>query len=83
VSTAGDCGLAVIAELEDKQDSLVDGVYHLYDYKKGEYIFKDCEYCYMREFNGEVYITAVYKDRIEIYDSDLNLLIETENLCER
>ncbi len=83
VSTAGDCGLAVIAELEDKFESIVDGVYHLYDYKKGEYIFKDCEYCYMREFNGEVYITAVYKDRIEIYDADLNLLIETENLCNK
>lgn len=83
VSTAGDCGLAVIAELEDKLDSLVDGVYHLYDYKKGEYVFRDCEYCEMQEYGGEIYITAVYKDRIEIYDADLNLLIETENLCEK
>jgi hypothetical protein len=83
VATVGDCGIAVIAELEDKMDSRMDGPYHLYDYKKGEYVFKDCEYCEIQEFNGGVYITAVYKDRIEIYDADLNLLIETENLCEK
>ncbi|MBR3803471.1 MAG: WG repeat-containing protein [Clostridia bacterium] len=83
VSTAGDLGVAVIAELEHKQDGRMDGPYHLYDYKNREYIFRDCEYCEINEFNGEVYITAVYKDRIEIYDADLNLLIETENLCEK
>ena len=82
VSTIGDCGIAVIAELEDKLDSRMDGPYHLYDYKKREYIFRDCEYCDINEFDGKIYITAVYTDHIKTYDADFNLLIETENLCE-
>ncbi len=82
VTTAGDCGIAVIADLEDKQDSRMDGPYHLYDYKNREYIFRDCEYCEINEFDGEVYITVVYKDRVETYNADLKLLIKTENLCE-
>lgn len=83
VATVGDCGIAVIADLEDKQDSRMDGPYHLYDYKKREYIFRDCEYCEMQEYGGEIYITAVYTDHIKTYDADLNLLIEAENLCNK
>ena len=82
VATAGDCGIAVIADLEDKQDSRMDGPYHLYDYKNREYIFRDCEYCDINEFDGEIYITVAYTDHIKTYDADFNLLIETENLCE-
>ena len=78
VSTIGDCGVAVIAELEKTYDSRAEGVYHLYDYKKGEYISKDCEYCSINEFNGKAYVTAVYEDRIETYDSDMNLIIKTD-----
>ncbi len=83
VASAGDCGIAVIAELEDKMDSRMDGPYHLYDYKNREYIFRDCEYCSVEAFNDKVYITAVYKDSVKTYDADFNLLIETENLCEK
>ncbi len=83
VSTAGDCGLAVIVELEDKLDSRMDGPYHLYDYKKREYIFRDCEYCDIKELDGEFYITVAYADSIKTYDADFNLLIETENLCNK
>ncbi len=82
VTTAGDCGIAAIAELEDKMDGRMDGPHHLYDYKNREYIFRDCEYCEINEFDGEVYITVVYKDRVETYNADLKLLIKTENLCE-
>lgn len=83
VSTAGDCGLAVIVELEDKLDSRMDGPYHLYDYKKREYIFRDCEYCDIKELDGEFYITVAYADSIRTYDADFNLLIEAENLCNK
>lgn len=83
ISTVGDCGIAVIAELEDKQDSRMDGPYHLYDYKNREYIFRDCEYCEINEFDGEIYITVAYTDHIKTYDADFNLLIETENLCNK
>ena len=83
VATAGDLGIAVIAELEDKMDSRMDGPYHLYDYKKREYIFRDCEYCNINEFDGQIYITVAYSDHIKTYDADFNLLIETENLCEK
>lgn len=83
VNTAGDCGLLSVADLEYKGDNIYDGPYHLYDYKKGEYVFESCEYCEINEYGGNVYVTVVYKDRIETYDSNLNLLIKTENMCEK
>lgn len=82
VNTAGDCELLSVADLEHKSGNIYDGPYHLYDYNKGEYVFRDCEYCEINDFGGNVYVTVVYKDRIETYDSDLNLLLKTENICE-
>ncbi len=83
VTTVGDCGLLAIGNLEDKMDTRFDGPYDLYDYKKSEYVFENCEYCEINEYGGNVYVTVVYKDRIETYDSNLNLLIKTENMCEK
>lgn len=79
VQTVADCGFVAIGDLKNIGDSRADGPYHLFDYKKGEYVFKDCEHCEIKEFNGSVYITVVYGDRVETYDSSLNLLIKTEN----
>ena len=82
VNAVGSCGLMTIGNLESKMDNRFDGPYDLYDYNKGEYVFRDCEYCEINEYNENVYVTVVYKDRIETYDSDLNLLLKTENKCE-
>ncbi len=79
VQTAGDCGFAAVADLEYIGDSMADGPYHLYDCNSSEYVFRDCEFCEIKEYGGKTYITAVYRDRIEIYDSSLNLLMKTEN----
>ncbi len=81
VTTVKDCGLLTIADLKYFGDNIYDGPYHLYNYKKGEYVFRNCEYCEINEYGGNVFVTVVYKDRIETYDSDLNLLFKTENMC--
>ena len=82
VTTVGDCGLLTIADLKYFGENIYDGPHHLYDYNNGEYIFKNCEYCEINRFGENIYVTVVYKDRIETYDSDLNLLLKTENICE-
>lgn len=79
VNTAGDCGLLSVADLEYKGDNIYDGPYHLFDCKNQEYIIKDCEYCEITEFGGKTYVWVVYKDRAEIYDGQMKLLIQTEN----
>ncbi len=79
VQTVGDCSLVAIGDLEYIGDSMADGPYHLYDYKKGEYVFKDCEFCEIKEFGDKTYITVAYSDRIETYDSSLRLILKTEN----
>ncbi len=83
VSTVGDCGLLTIPDFKYFGENIYDGPYHLYDYKKGEYVFKNCEYCEINEYGGNAYVTVVYKDRIEIYDLNLDLIIKTENMCEK
>ncbi len=83
VNAVSNCGLLTVGNLEDKMDTCFDGPYDLYDYNKGEYIFKNCEYCEINEYGGNIYVTVVYKDRIETYDSELNLLLKTENICEK
>lgn len=82
-STVGDCNLSVISEVNYKSDANSDSTYHLYDYGKKEFVYRDCEYCEINESGDEFYITVAYADSIRTYDADFNLLIESENLCNK
>ncbi len=78
VTTAEDCGLLTVADLEYIGDNVYTGKYRVYDYNKQEFVFTNCNYCEIKNHNGRIYLTVVYDDRTEVYDSELNLIIKTE-----
>ncbi len=79
---SAECDYLCVAELADYHTSQYNDVkYHLYNYKKGEYVFKDCEICTIEEFEGKIFITVVYEDYVTIYDENLNPLMKTKNAC--
>ncbi len=79
---SAECDYLCVAELADYHTSQYNDVkYHLYNYKKGEYVFKDCEICTIEEFEGKIFITVVYEDYVTIYDENLKPLMKTKNAC--
>ncbi len=79
---SAECDYLCVAELADYHTSQYNDVkYHLYNYKKGEYVFKDCLNCTIEKFKDRVYITVIYEDYVTIYDESLKPLMKTKNAC--
>ena len=78
-----ECDYLCVAELGDYHTSQYNDVrYHLYNYKKGEYVFKDCEICTIEEFEGKIFITVIDEDYATVYDENLNALLTVKNACQ-
>lgn len=78
-----ECDYLCVAELGDYHTSQYNDVrYHLYDYKKGEYVFKNCEICTIEEFEGKIFITVIDEDYATVYDEKLNTLLNIKNACQ-
>lgn len=77
-----ECDYLFVTELADYHTSQYNDVkYHLYNYKKGEYVFKDCLNCAIEQFKDRVYITVIYEDYVTVYDEELDPLMKTKNAC--
>lgn len=75
--------LAIASDLKEIEFPYFDGTYSLINYETGEVLFDGCEEITVGEYGGKTFINAVYTDRINVYDSDLNLILNTENvLCD-
>lgn len=80
---SAECDYLCVTELSDYHTSRYNDVkYHLYNYKKGEYVFKDCLSCTMEEFKDRAYITVINEDYVTVYDEELNPLMKTKNALE-
>ena len=78
-----ECDYLCVAELGDYHTSHYNDVrYHLYNYKNGEYVFKDCEICTIEEFEGKIFITVIDEDYATVYDENLNALLTVKNACQ-
>lgn len=72
--------LAIASDLKEIEFPYFDGTYSLINYETGEVLIDGCEDITVCEYGGKLFITAIYNDYIFIYDSDLNLIIKTENM---
>lgn len=76
------CDYVAVGNLDFYMETMYEGTYGLYNYKTGEYAFEGCENCFVEEHFGTIYITVAYKDKIQIYNNDLELIKEIRNALE-
>ncbi|MBR2956634.1 MAG: hypothetical protein IKC20_00105, partial [Clostridia bacterium] len=74
--------LAIASDLKEIEFPYFDGTYSLINYETGEVLIEGCEEITVGEYGGKTFINAVYTDRINVYDSDLNLILNTENVLQ-
>lgn len=74
--------LAIASDLKEIEFPYFDGTYSLINYETGEVLIDGCEEITVGEYGGKTFINAVYTDRINVYDSDLNLILSTENILQ-
>lgn len=72
--------LAIASDLKEIEFPYFDGTYSLINYETGEVLIDGCEEITVGEYGGKTFINAVYTDRVEIYDLDLELMLNTENV---
>ncbi len=77
------CDYVAVGDFDFVIETLYESTYGLYNYKTGKYAFEGCESCFIEEHFGKIYITVAYKDKIQIYDNDLNLITEQPNALEK
>lgn len=75
--------LAIASNLKEIEFPYFDGTYNLINYETGKVLIEGCEEITVGEHGGKTFINAVYTDRINVYDLDLNLIHSTQNvLCD-
>ncbi|MBQ8027703.1 MAG: WG repeat-containing protein, partial [Clostridia bacterium] len=74
-----DCPYLSVGDLEYIGENRYVGKYHLYNYETEEYVFKDCDACFLEKVKEKTYITIIYSDKISIYDENLNLVLQVKN----
>ena len=76
------CDYVAVGDLDFVIETLYEGTFGLYNYKTGKYVFEGCENCFIENHFGTIYITVAYKDKIQFYNNDLELIKEISNALE-
>lgn len=72
--------LAIASDLKEIEFPYFDGTYNLTNYETGKVLIEGCEEITVEDYGGKTFINAVYTDKINVYDLDLNLILSTENV---